>query len=85
MLVSVEGPAPSGTSPAWPSSPWATQTWPVVARSTVRCGPSAVPSFSMVYGTEETPSASFSQANAPYASRPVNPAAESPDFSCQPS
>lgn len=55
----------SGASMVCPSLPCSTQTWPVAARSTVRSGPSAVPFFSMVYGTEEVPSSRSTQANAP--------------------
>ncbi|CAM5721897.1 hypothetical protein SCALM49S_07995 [Streptomyces californicus] len=55
----------SGASAVWPSLPCSIQTCPVAPRSTVRCGPSAVPFFSTVYGKESAPFSRSIQANAP--------------------
>lgn len=83
MVLSCGGVA--GAVSDCPSWPWVIQTSPVRPRLTLRCGPSAVPFFSTVYGTLDAPSGTLTQAKAPWASRPVNAASWPAPFRVQPS
>ncbi|CAM5234645.1 hypothetical protein STANM309S_06308 [Streptomyces tanashiensis] len=83
--LALSGVAGAGSASDWPSEPCAIQTSPVRPRLMLRCGPSAVPSFSTVYGRVEAPSGTLTQAKAPWASRPVKAASWPADFSFQPS